>query len=66
MFGLTTRYFKPPKVKTPPLPPPAAILDVGEETGEQAMKRARRRSGFGSTLMTGALTPKTGKRTTLG
>jgi hypothetical protein len=56
-----------PKVKTPPVPPPAAIPEVGEETGEQAIKRARRRKGFESTLMTGSLTPTaTGRKTQLG
>lgn len=56
-----------PKLKTPAVPPPAAIPEVGVETEEQAMKRARRRKGFESTLMTGSLTPRaTDRKTTLG
>jgi hypothetical protein len=56
-----------PKIKTPPVAEPAAIPEVGVETEETAMKRARRRKGFEATLSTGLLTSKkTNRLTTLG
>lgn len=58
---------KPKTVKPPPLPAPVAIPEVEVETEDWAMKRARKRRGFTSTILTGALTPtQTGRRTTLG
>ena len=55
-----------PKVKPPPVPAPAPIPEVGIETGEQAIKRQRAKSGFEKTLLTGSLATNTGKKTTLG
>lgn len=55
---------KPPP--PPPPPPPAAIPEVAPEAGETAIRRARRRGGFRKTILTGALAPTTGRRTTLG
>ena len=64
--------FSKPKAKVvkppppPPLPAPVATQEVATQAGEAAVKRARRRSGFQKTILTGALAPKTGKKTTLG
>ena len=56
-----------PKLKTPKVPPPMAIPEVGVETEEEAMKRVRRRSGYEKTLTMGNLAPKqTGKLPRLG
>jgi len=57
---------KPKAVKPPPPPPPAAIPGEAPEAGETAIRRARRRGGFQKTMLTGALSPTTGKKTTLG
>ena len=55
------------KAPTPKVPPPPAIPEVGEETEDFAMRAARRRRGFASTILTGQLTPMgTGKKTVLG
>jgi hypothetical protein len=55
-----------PKIKPPRVPSPAAIPEAGEEVGEQKIKALRRKSGFEKTMLTGALSPSTGRRTTLG
>jgi len=55
-----------PKIKKPPIPPPAPIPETGPETGEFAMRAARRRSGYLKTILTGALSPSTGKKKLLG
>ena len=52
---------KPPK---PPAPPP--VPQEAPQTGDQAIEKQRRKSGFEKTVMTGELTPNTGKKTTLG
>jgi len=57
---------KPKAVKPSPPPPPAAIPEVAPEAEDTAIKRARRRGGFRKTMLTGALSPSTGKKTTLG
>lgn len=57
---------KPKKPKPPPLPPPQAVPETTEEPAEEATRRAQRRSGYQRTILTGALTPKTGKKTTFG
>lgn len=57
-------FSKPKPVKAPPLPPPVAEPDVGEETGEQARKKRPR--GFRETFLTGDLVPPEEKKRTLG
>lgn len=57
---------KPKKVTPPPLPPPAAIPEVGLEVEETAVRKARRRKGFARTIITGALEPPARKKTVLG
>jgi len=57
---------KPKTVKPPPPPAPTAVPDTAPETEEQMMKKSRRASGYQKTLLTGALTPNTGKSTLLG
>ncbi len=57
---------KPKSVKPPPPPPPIAIQEVQPETGEAEKRAIRRRSGFARTIITGALSPATGKKTKLG
>ena len=62
-------FSKPKKVKPPPPPPlpaPVATADVSQQAGETAIRRARRRGGYRKTMLTGALSPTTGKKTTLG
>lgn len=46
-----------PKLKLPPVPPPVAVPTVDEETEDQAKLKTRRRKGYESTLLTGALRP---------
>jgi hypothetical protein len=51
----------------PPVPPPAAIPQVGPETSDYAAKMARRRSGFRKTVLAGGLEPfESGKKKVLG
>lgn len=58
---------KPPKVKAPPVPAPQAIPTVGEDTQDEAIKKARRASGYSKTIVTGSLAPQsTGKKALLG
>ena len=59
-------FSKPKVVKPPPPPAPAAIPGKAPEAGDTAIKRARRAGGFRKTMLTGALSPSTGKKTTLG
>lgn len=57
--------FRSPKVvKAPPVPPPPAIPDVGEEPGEIA--RRKRPRGRRETFLTGDLIPETSKKRVLG
>lgn len=57
--------FSTPKVaKSPPIPPPPAVPDVGEESGEIA--RRKRPRGRRETFLTGDLIPETGKKRVLG
>ncbi len=58
--------FKTPKIKTPEVPAPIAIPEVSEETGEEAMRAAVRRSGRTKTKITGSLRPISTKKTFLG
>jgi hypothetical protein len=56
-------------VKAPPLPPvpaPAPVPVTGSKTEDLAMQAARRRRGWSKTILTGALTPTSGKKTRLG
>ena len=57
---------KPKAVKPPPPPPPTAMPGEALEAGEAAIRRARRRGGYRRTILTGALSPTTGRKTTLG
>jgi len=57
---------KPKAVKPPAPPPPAATPEVAPEAAETAIKQARRKGGYRKTILTGALSPATGKKTTLG
>lgn len=57
---------KPKKPKPPPLPAPVATPEVSEAAPEDEAKKALRRSGYQRTILTGALTPSTGRSTTLG
>lgn len=50
-------------VKPPPVSPPVAIPEVGEEVKTQARKRRPR--GFRETFLTGDLIPETEKKTKL-
>lgn len=59
--------FSTPKTKTQAVPPPPAIPEVDTNASDFAAKKARRRSGFEKTLITGDLTPMpTGKKRLLG
>lgn len=59
-------FGKPKKAEVAKVPPPAAIPEVDEETGTAAQRAARKKSGFRKTILAGALTPQTGKKTLLG
>ena len=59
-------FSKPKAVEAPKLPPPEAIPQGSPEAGEQEAKRIHRQMGFQRQILTGALTPSTGKKTTLG
>ena len=54
-------------VRPPPVPAPQAIPEVGKDTEDMAMKKARAMSGYSKTIMSNSLAPQpTGKRTLLG
>lgn len=57
---------KPKAPKPPPLPPPVATPETTEEPADETVRRAQRRSGYGKTVLTGSLTPTSGKKTVLG
>lgn len=58
-------FSKPKSVKAPPVPPPVAIPEVGEEVEDWA--RRQRPSGRRKTFLTGDLVPEfTGKKRELG
>ena len=64
---MASLFSKPKVPDTTKVPPPAAIPELAPEAGEDAARRARKRSGFRSTIMTGALAPSdTGKKKLLG
>lgn len=64
LFGKPKAAPAPPPPPPPPEPPPVA---EAEKAGEAAKRRARRRSGFERTIITGALAPEeTGKKKLLG
>ena len=64
MSGL---FSKPKTVKAPSVPAPIPLPEVSEETGEEAMRKAVKRSGRNKTIITGNLVPKsTGRKTVLG
>jgi len=64
MGGLFGGKKKSPKPQA--VPAPQAIPEVGDEAGEDAVRKAMKRSGFRRTILTGALEPNTGKKTLLG
>ncbi len=55
---------EPSVVKAPPVPPPLAIPEVGEETEDIA--RRKRPRGRRETFLTGDLVPETEKKRFLG
>jgi hypothetical protein len=58
---------KTPKPPPVPAPAPQAIPEVGKETEDMAMKKARAMSGYNKTLLTGSLVPQSkGLKSTLG
>lgn len=57
---------KPKAVKPPPPPAPAPTVMDAEPAADEAVAKQRRRSGYQKTMLTGALTPTTGGKTTLG
>jgi hypothetical protein len=57
---------KPKKPKPPPPPSPAPTVQEAAPAEEEAVTRQRRRSGYQRTILTGALSPSTGKKTVLG
>ena len=60
-------FSKPKSVKMPPAPAPLPIPEVSDETGEDAMRKAIKRSGRKKAKITGNLVPMpTGRRTRLG
>ena len=53
--------------KPPPVPAPQAIPEVGKDTEDMAMKKARSMSGYSKTIMSNSLIPMSqGKKTVLG
>lgn len=54
------------KPKTPKMPDPIATPDQLPEVEDEAMRKVRRRRGYSSTVLTGALAPKPQKSTVLG
>ena len=56
----------PDPVTPPPVSPPPPVPTVSDETGDEAAKEQKRKSGVSKTFLTGALTPKTKKKTILG
>lgn len=56
---------KPPKAPKSPDPTPIVQTEA-PEAEDSEVRRQRGKFGFQRTLLTGALTPKTGKRTQLG
>lgn len=57
---------KPKAVKPPPAPDPVATPVETPEVDDTALKKARRGMGYQRTMLTGSLTPSTGKSTMLG
>lgn len=53
-----------PNLPKPPEPGPIPV--VGKEPAEEEARKVRKRRGFKKTLITGALTPETGKKSVLG
>jgi hypothetical protein len=50
----------------PPVPPPPPVPEAGQTQADAGMKKARRRSGYEKTLLTGSLSPNSGRKTMLG
>ena len=49
---------KPKRLRPPPVPAPPPIPAVDEETKEETMRQALRRSGRRKTILTGAFAPR--------
>jgi hypothetical protein len=60
-------FTKPKQPSMPPVPAPPAVPQPDAAVEDLTMKRAKKRSGFEQTILTGALVPTgTGKKTLLG
>lgn len=59
-------FSKPKSSSLSPVSQPPPIPDEAPEAGEEAAKRARRRTGFRKTILTGALEPQTTRKQLLG
>ena len=60
-------FSKPKSAKPPRIPPAQAIPSVDAVVEDDTMSRARKRSGFRKTILTGDLSPEgTGKKKLLG
>ena len=57
---------KPRAVKPPPPPDPIATPVETPEADDSAIKKARRGMGYQKTLLTGNLSPSSGRSTVLG
>jgi len=60
--------FSSPKTPSlPPVPKPAPLPEIDDDTGDFEAKKVRERSGFRkAAFITGQLTPDTGKKAFLG
>ena len=63
MGGLFSKPSSPPPPAPVPEPP---LIEDQEEVEDFATRQARKRKGFRSTLVTGDVTPATGKKSVLG
>lgn len=57
---------KPSKPKPPPPPAPVPTVEETAPAEDEIVTRSRKRSGYQRTLLTGALSPSSGKKTVLG
>ena len=59
-------FSKPKAVKAPPVPDPAPIPEVSDDTGDEAMRKAVKESSRAKTKITGNLRPMSAKKSSLG